>query len=351
MRTHFSLKYQLLRHARIATLLVLWGGFSVSALHAYKVEGHLRLDDTWQRKIYLSAIPSFEDMNTASEDFIINLADIREDGYFVLTGNNLPDEERLYRLHVCKNGDPPATIFIGGKEENHLHFVMDNRSELTFANERPLFSGGKMTGNAANSALASLLETIAHWKRPHPVNSKTNREYNSRQLADQLRFFADTCQSALVALLAISHLNLPEDYLAHAGFYENFLQKWEASAGYSPFFQTMAHQISFVKYQQSLPGSWLPWVAIPLLLLGLLAFLFYKKTSAQNSDDPPPDVQQLLSVQEQRVFEMLSLGKSNKEISGELNIEVSTVKSHVHSIYSKLGVKSRKEVFNLKAES
>jgi len=51
-----------------------------------------------------------------------------------------------------------------------------------------------------------------------------------------------------------------------------------------------------------------------------------------------------LSIQERRVFQLVSEGKSNKEISAELNIGLSTVKSHVHSIYGKLGIKSRKEI-------
>jgi DNA-binding CsgD family transcriptional regulator len=40
-------------------------------------------------------------------------------------------------------------------------------------------------------------------------------------------------------------------------------------------------------------------------------------------------------------------GKSNKEISDILLIGLSTVKSHVNSIYSKLGINSRKDVLNL----
>ena len=55
---------------------------------------------------------------------------------------------------------------------------------------------------------------------------------------------------------------------------------------------------------------------------------------------------QQLSVQEKKVFDLLKAGSSNKEISDALNIEVSTVKSHVHKIFSRLGVKSRKEIVN-----
>jgi len=55
----------------------------------------------------------------------------------------------------------------------------------------------------------------------------------------------------------------------------------------------------------------------------------------------------LLSIQERKIHEALKDGKSNKEISEEFNIGISTVKSHVSSIYSKLNIKSRKEILNL----
>jgi len=53
-----------------------------------------------------------------------------------------------------------------------------------------------------------------------------------------------------------------------------------------------------------------------------------------------------LSVQERKIFTLLKDGKSNKEISEEFNIGLSTVKSHVNNIYSKLNIKSRKEGMN-----
>ena len=53
-----------------------------------------------------------------------------------------------------------------------------------------------------------------------------------------------------------------------------------------------------------------------------------------------------LTVQERNIFALLQLGKSNKEISDELNISLSTVKSHVNNIFSKMNIKSRKEILN-----
>jgi len=48
-----------------------------------------------------------------------------------------------------------------------------------------------------------------------------------------------------------------------------------------------------------------------------------------------------------KIFVLLRQGKSNKEIAQECSVSVSTVKSHVNSIYSKLDIRSRKEVMDI----
>jgi len=48
-----------------------------------------------------------------------------------------------------------------------------------------------------------------------------------------------------------------------------------------------------------------------------------------------------LSKREAEILAQINLGKSNQEIADELFISLSTVKSHVSNIYSKLDVKNR----------
>jgi len=48
-----------------------------------------------------------------------------------------------------------------------------------------------------------------------------------------------------------------------------------------------------------------------------------------------------LSERQLEIFERLLRGLSNYEISGELNIKVSTVKNHLNEVYLKLGVPNR----------
>jgi len=48
-----------------------------------------------------------------------------------------------------------------------------------------------------------------------------------------------------------------------------------------------------------------------------------------------------LSKRETEILGQINLGKSNQEIADELFISLSTVKSHVSNLYSKLDVKNR----------
>ncbi|HEQ98295.1 MAG TPA: response regulator transcription factor [candidate division Zixibacteria bacterium] len=51
-----------------------------------------------------------------------------------------------------------------------------------------------------------------------------------------------------------------------------------------------------------------------------------------------------MTKRERDVIGHIATGKSNKEIAGELNISVSTVKSHVHNVLDKLALHSRLEL-------
>ena len=50
-----------------------------------------------------------------------------------------------------------------------------------------------------------------------------------------------------------------------------------------------------------------------------------------------------LSARQKEVFDLIIKGKSNKEITSELIIELSTLKTHINQIYKILGIKNRKE--------
>jgi len=56
---------------------------------------------------------------------------------------------------------------------------------------------------------------------------------------------------------------------------------------------------------------------------------------------PPPDPLRALSPREREVLQLIARGHSNRQIARELGIGEQTVKTHVHSILTKLGLQDR----------
>lgn len=94
----------------------------------------------------------------------------------------------------------------------------------------------------------------------------------------------------------------------------------------------------------------------PDLFLTLLAvffatggwfFHYYLRKDNRNqqaTEVAKEDITKLLSKRELEVFQQLSGNDSNKLIADKLNIEMSTLKTHINNIYKKTGVNSRKEL-------
>ena len=70
-----------------------------------KICGYLKLDGNWDPSIYLSYIPTFDEMYTISNEHIIAKTEIDSRGYFEFDIGFIPEEDHLFRLHIIKKGD------------------------------------------------------------------------------------------------------------------------------------------------------------------------------------------------------------------------------------------------------
>jgi DNA-binding NarL/FixJ family response regulator len=69
--------------------------------------------------------------------------------------------------------------------------------------------------------------------------------------------------------------------------------------------------------------------------------ILLRRLSALASQRQPADKELVLTAREAQVLKMLELGLSNRDIAEKLCIAVHTVKNHVHSLLTKLGVSTR----------
>jgi DNA-binding CsgD family transcriptional regulator len=97
------------------------------------------------------------------------------------------------------------------------------------------------------------------------------------------------------------------------------------------------------------PDLYLTLIGIGFLLAGFLVRAKFQSIPGyqpiKTLEIVPQNDLELLSRREMAVLKLVYAGQTNKEIAAALFIELSTVKAHINTIYKKLGVKNRKEVW------
>ena len=303
------------------------------------IEGKLLLSSAWEPVVYLSHIPTFKDMFTMSNDMIIAESKVDSSGIFQIPVASLPKTDNLYRLHISKKDAPAASLIIGGKEENHIFLIANSKSKLQIANSirDSLFYDYKIEGSTTNAQFR-IVDRIIQEKEELGNNINLKKDFLNKTLCEQLRHIADTSSHPLVSLYALYHSKYETSYLTHQEFFTSYLDKWKSDN--STYFKELRSTLPMERSSNSIWYFLI--IAIGFSILGyfLNNYLHRKTQNTVSLND--------LSVQERKIFLLIKSGKSNKEISEEYNIGLSTVKSHVSSIYAKLNIKSRKEAMNLK---
>jgi len=270
------------------------------------INGQVQLDTTWEPKAYLSEIPDFSDMTNMSYNQIISEVNISKRGDFKFLPSDLSGKDKLYRIHFVKKNYPVASLIIGGKDQNHFFIIANNTSSI----EVKAIGGSSILGNLQISGytpnrglyeihrIVSLLDTVEY------LGSDFTRDFIREAVNSQLISYADTCSHKLVAQYAL---------------FKSGAEKESKSIGWR-IIQIIAIAIG--------------------LLIGIL--LLTRKLIPKNKNPLAK-----LTIQERKIYALLKEGKSNKEIAEECSISISTVKSHVNNVYSKLGVSSRREVVDI----
>lgn len=302
------------------------------------IKGRIDADSTWSPVVYLSIIPNFDQLYSMSNQMIIESSEIDEAGRFSFETDYLPAENYIYRIHLSKKGDPPASLIIGGKDENHLFLIANNKCNLLIENqsEGSLFGRVDITGYLPAKMLKEIDEMVLFVDTANFNSTSLKRELMEKALDEKLRQFADTCSFPLVALYALYKTDFESNIAENPNFYSRFLDKWHNEK--SPYFEEFRKNVPAEnkKHNDAIMFG------IAGLMLGVILTFFILKRKPQKSEPA-----ETLTIQERKIFLMIQAGKSNKEISNELNIEISTVKSHVNNLYSKLKINSRKEILNI----
>ena len=213
----------MLKH-RLLLLSILF--FSYSSQAQFLIEGTVRADSSWEKVVYLSLIPSLEDMHTVSLDMIAMQTPLDDEGKFRFQGDYLPEGDKLYRIHISKKGDPPSTIIIGGDDHNHF-FLIGNpllSCEMSATSDSSLWGKLRFNSCYVNPGLLQVDQILAEYEANASYDFSLGREYLKIARDEKLRHLADSTQNLLLALYALSQTHAEAHYLENPEYYHTFFE-------------------------------------------------------------------------------------------------------------------------------
>ena len=189
--------------------------------------------------------------------------------------------------------------------------------------------------------------TSQEWKKfKYFENQLNNSSISQAEKEARLTGYAkDSIQILKVKLVAMQVLDernlLHRDIEENRDYYTTLLDKLRQSEIPPVDYQFLEEKMAYLN--QSLLSRKLGWstglnIGLMFVVLVLTVSLIYLKRKPRRSENVA------LSKQETLVRNLILQGKSNKEIANELYVSLSTVKSHITSIYSKLNVSGRREL-------
>ncbi len=338
------------------TLVLLLGLLSNSIFGQFEISGYVNLPDGWHNEIYLSVIYDYREMTDVQKKQIIAAAPVNDSsGYFEFSEHLFVEKELIYRLHLTTDKEEVevylADFSKNGFGYNHIVFQAQKGDVVSIeAGESRIF-GDVVSENKA----------VQSWQ----LLNRVEQDYRSRifELGDNQLGHLDVEHQknmlevvegkGIVAGTIAAFFLLKEDVELSSGYIEAFkesreyfyeiLEELKVS---HPFYadrlskelavidlQLNGDELDQVKQENTI----LKIIAVGLLLLVVILLFLLRKNKKS-----PPLID--LTQQEMKIQKLILEGLSNKEIADELFISVSTVKTHINTLYKKRGVSSRKEL-------
>ena len=332
----------------------------------YKISGRIpNYDSLWSNQLFLSLVEPGVPFWHISRDQIINSTTLDENGNFTLEGNLLPKKNSIVRLYLTETG---IDVLLSDYPRNYLLLIMNNQSQINIETEVSCLdslnynvTGDLSDQNQAIIKLKDILGKIRCSNSNQNRDSQKLRELYESKYTNSIRDFCHDTKYTLVKLLALQNLKIEDDYAKNQTFYTNLLAEVnndpQNSLPYVIAFKEKINSLQKFKSEDDIGKRYTLLVIILfIIIIILICYLIYLKSSISRKYQRIPDsntehIESLVSKltqSEKKILSLLIKGLQNKEIANRLHVEVSTVKTHLTSLYKKLGINSRKEIMLFK---
>ena len=291
-----------------------------------------------ERKVFLTKI-SLKDVPDFKKAIKIASSTIDDEGFFEFKRSFIDEKEAVYRVYI-------------NRFEKALNDTLQVDKLFLFSKEDTLIF--KKT-DSPFSEYSNTNDSDTEWQRLRVYEARLKKsEYikedslSDAYISSLKSYTKDSLQILMVKLISIKQLDnqdlLAKDIIKNKDYYTELLSELKKSGIERSDYLFLENKLAFLitekaesKYQSSI-------IIIGFLILavvGLFAFILKMRSTESQSSFNEED----LSKQERNIRTLILEGKSNKEIANELFISLSTVKSHISNIYSKLRVSDRRELF------
>ncbi len=257
----------------------------------------------------------------------VDLVEMQGSSAKVLTSTAINDKG--YFRFDCKLKTQPKFYYLSIDEHiiRSKQFFVQNKDSIFFKKSAPPLSKYE-----SNSLSDLELRKLMNFE---------NRIAGKKKYLDEIRNYSkDSLQILAVKLVSIKELEkkklLDKDIALNKAYYSALLielKESEINPQEYVFLELKLTQLHVLETEESYAMSQILNILLAILIVGLLFyFTQYRHRKSAHS---------VLSKQEQAIKNLILESKSNKEIASELFISVSTVKTHITSIYQKLQVSNR----------
>ena len=305
--------------------------------------------------VYLTSIDDYNKSTLFLTEQIIQQSEIDSLGNFVFKGDFLSEKNKFYKIYIDKCNESVTDynhLLNHCDDSNFIIFIANNDDKIHF----PLNSFSQMfcdltysrKQNIAIHQIDSIQESLL--TPLHDSKSDAQRKIIYNNYFEQLQKYSQSFNEPLVELYAY---HLYSDSKSFSRSY--YLEDLETSEYYSSLLKRLKSKYPKSQYTKQFKEDlkrdsinfkdtfdFKTILLAALLLLSLFAnFILIRSKREKKSN---VDYKTVLSPQEQKVFKLMHEKHTNKEIGEQLFISLSTVKTHINNIYSKLSISSRKDI-------
>ena len=294
--------------------------FSISVFSQTNISGYAFDEKNNEKPVIVNLVQvneGFSDIKASHK--IIDSCISTNEGFFQFD-KKLGNQSKLYYVFINEKNTK-----IESKK-----FLLGNNESLFFEKSTPPLTQFKTTSLGDKE-----------WRKMLAFQQKLD---NKKKFLDEIRTYSkDSLQILAVKLISLKELEkkklLDKDIALNKSYYTSLLNEFKES-DINPveylFFELKLAQFQFKKVEENYSISKNLNYFLAILVLGILFFLYRSKNSKEKLI--------ALSKQELAIKNLILQQKSNKEIATVLFISVSTVKTHITSLYRKLNVVNRSEL-------